>query len=329
MKIAVDAFGGDNAPVEILKGAAQAVAEYGVEIILTGNADIINAAAEKHGISKNGMTVSDCSGIIGMEDEPTVILKAKRNSSMGRALDILAQGHADAAVSAGSTGALLAGGSLIVKRLPGIKRAALAPIIPTASGPAILIDCGANVENKPEYLMQFGIMGSVYMEKIIGIEKPRVGLLNNGTEPTKGTPLHVEAHGLLISTHSINFIGNIEAREVPLGGADVIVADGFSGNILLKSIEGMGAMMLKSVKRIFYKNLFTKLAAKIIQKDFMAFKQQMDYTEYGGAPLMGISKPVIKAHGSSDANAIKNAIRQAISFVEKDVNGYIAEIINE
>lgn len=318
MTIIVDAFGGDNAPLEIIKGCEAAVKEFGAEIILTGKEDEIRSVISENGISDNGMTIINADSVITMEDDHSVVVKAKKDSSMAVGFSLLAEGKGDAFVSAGNTGAVLTGASLIVKRIKGIKRAALAPLIPTEKGPAMLIDCGANVENKPEYLMQFALMGSVYMNKIMGIDKPRVGLANNGTEETKGTQLHIDAHNL-IKNAPVNFIGNIEGRDIPLGAADVVVADGFTGNIILKTIEGMGLLIISNLKEILLKNAFTKLAAFMLKNGIRDFRNKLDYTEYGGAPLMGISKPVIKAHGSSNAKSFKNAIKQAIRFSETGV----------
>ncbi|MBE6904052.1 MAG: phosphate acyltransferase PlsX [Ruminococcaceae bacterium] len=309
MKIIVDAFGGDNAPEEIVKGAAAAAQEYSLEIALVGDADKIKACIKKNNISQP-LEIIHADDVMTMEDEPTSILKAKSGSSMAVGLKALASGRGDAFVSAGNTGALLAGASLLVKRIRGIKRAAIATVLPKKEGCFMLLDCGATVDAKPEYLSQYGLMGSVYMQKVMGVESPKVALLNNGTEECKGTQLHIDAHALL-KEEKVNFIGNIEGREAILGDADVIVADGFSGNIFLKAMEGMGNFISGSLKNVLYSSLKTKLSALIMKKELNSFKAQLDYKEYGGAPLLGIRKPVIKAHGSSDAKAIKSAIRQA------------------
>lgn len=318
MKIIVDAFGGDNAPLEILKGCELAVNELGVEIILTGNEEIINKVMSENGISKHKMEIVNAQSVITMEDDPTAVLRQKKDSSMAIGLSLLSEGKGDAFVTAGSTGAVLSGATLIVKRIKGIKRAALAPLLPTNNGYAMLIDCGANIENKAEYLAQFGVMGSAYMEKIMKVKNPKVGLVNNGTEETKGGELQLEAFKQL-KEMPINFIGNIEGRDIPLGTADVVVADGFTGNVILKTVEGMGIAFSKNLKDVFYKNIKTKIAALLLKNELKEFKKKMDYTETGGAPLMGIAKPVIKAHGSSNAKAFKNAIRQAKLFCENGV----------
>ena len=244
---------------------------------------------------------------------------------MAVAFKLLKEDKADAFVSAGNSGAVLVGATLLVKRIRGIKRAALGAVMPSTIGPYIMLDCGANVECKPEYLDQFAMMGSLYMKSCLGIENPRVVLLNNGTEECKGPELQKQAYQLMKENKSINFIGNIEGREVPLGGSDVVVADGFSGNITLKVSEGWGKLISGSLKEMLTKNLKTKLGALLIMSEINAFRKKLDYKEYGGAPLLGISKPVIKAHGSSDAKAFKNAIRQATTFAK---SGMIREIEN-
>ncbi len=322
MKIIVDAFGGDNAPLEILKGCALAVEEYGVSILLCGREDAIRKCALENGISLSGMEIAPAEEVISMHDSPGEIMKSKSGSSMAEGLRRLASGEGDAFVSAGSTGALVVGSTFLVKRIKGIKRPALAALIPADSGPYMLVDTGANAECRPEMLLQFGIMGSVYMNKVMGLASPRVGLLNIGTEETKGGPLQLESYRLL-SAAPLHFIGNVEAREVPAGACDVLVADGFTGNVLLKLTEGMGLTFMKNLKTIFKKNTITKLSTLPMKDGLSDFKKKMDYTEHGGAPLMGIAKPVIKAHGSSNAKAFKNAIRQAKAFAETGVTGEI------
>lgn len=326
MKIIVDAFGGDNAPLEILKGCALAVQEMGIEILLTGSEKEIRRVAGENGIALDHMTIADAPSVITMEDHPGEIMKSKRDCSMAEGLRRLAAGEGDAFVSAGNTGALVVGASRIVRRIKGIRRPALAPIMPNDKGFFMLIDCGANVECKPENLQQFALMGSVYMERVMGVKTPRVGLANIGTEETKGGALQLEAFALLKQT-PVNFIGNVEAREIPRDGADVVVADGFTGNVILKLYEGVAMTMLKNLKRIFFKNAKTKLAAAMLKADMQAFKKKMDYNEYGGAPLMGTQKPVFKSHGSSDANTFCNAIRNTCRFVEGDVVGEITRAL--
>lgn len=318
MKVILDAYGGDHAPLEIIKGAALAVAEYGVEIVLCGREAELREIAGNNGISLSGISFLQAERSIPVEVDPTEVLKSYADSSMTLGLKLLSDGGADAFVTAGSTGAAVVGASLIVKRIKGIKRAALGTVIPNSNGCYFLMDVGANAECRPEMLHQFGIMGSVYMQKLMGIEKPRVGLVNIGVEENKGLELHIEA-GRLMKEAPIHFIGNVEARELPLGGCDVAVADGFVGNVVLKLTEGMGKLMSSELKKILLRNAATKVAALTLKGGVDAFRARMDYTEYGGAPLMGISKPVIKAHGSSNANAIKNAVRQAKMVCEKKV----------
>ena len=328
MKVVVDAYGGDNAPLEIVKGCANAVKELDVEILLVGKKSELLKIMSDNSIPQTGIEILDAPGVLTMEDEPTSVIKDKKDSSMAMAFYALRDGKADAFVSAGNSGAILVGATMIVKRIRSVKRAALAVIMPTQGGPCMLLDSGANVECKPEYLEQFGLMGSIYMDRILGIKSPRIGLLNNGSESHKGLPLQVEAYKLLSDNQSINFVGNVEGRDIPFGKCDVAVADGFTGNIAIKLFEGLGKMFSNSIKGIFKKNILTKIGALFVIKGINEFKKTMDYTEYGGAPLLGISKPVIKAHGSSNAKAIKNAIRQAIQFsgsgmieaIEKNLN---------
>ena len=317
MRIVVDAHGGDNAPLEIIKGCCMAADEMSdITILLVGRKNELTQLMNDNGLPVNRFEIVDAPDILTMEDDPTSILKEKQYSSMAVAFKLLKEDKADAFVSAGNSGAVLVGATLLVKRIRGIKRAALGAVMPSIDGPYILLDCGANVECKPEYLNQFATMGSIYMKSCLNIENPRVGLLNNGSEECKGTDLQQEAHKLLKENANINFIGNLEGREMPLGGAEVIVADGFSGNIALKLSEGWGKMFSTTLKEMLTKNLKTKIGALLLMDQINAFRKKMDYKEYGGAPLLGISKPVIKAHGSSDAKAFKNAIRQADTFAK-------------
>ena len=327
MRIVVDAFGGDNAPLEIIKGAAQASTEFKAEITLTGEKQTIEKIIADNNFKFFGeLVIVDTDDVISMHDDPTTILKAHSNSSMALAFKELCEGRAEAFVSAGSTGAIVVGGTLIVKRIKGIKRPALGGLIPSPDGHYMLMDMGANAECRPEMLAQFGIMASVYLEKVEGIENPKIGLLNIGVEDTKGDELRVEAYKLLKQA-PINFVGNIESREMPKGVCDAVIADGYTGNIALKLIEGTAITFFKMVKGALYKNLKNKIAALVLKKDLYALKSMMDSSEVGGAPLLGVSKPVIKAHGSSDTKAIKNAIRQAIIFTEKNVIATISENI--
>lgn len=327
MRIVVDAFGGDNAPLEIVKGASDASTQFKTEITLTGNKQEIEKIISDNNLKFFGeLIIVDTDDVISMHDDPTTILKAHSNSSMALAFKELSESRADAFVSAGSTGAIVVGGTLIVKRIKGIKRPALGGLIPSPDGHYMLMDMGANAECRPEMLAQFGVMASVYLEKVEGINNPKIGLLNIGVEDTKGDELRVEAYKLLKQA-PINFIGNVESREMPKGVCDAVIADGYTGNIALKLIEGTSITLFKMIKGVLYKNLLNKIAALILKKDLYALKSMMDSSEVGGAPLLGVSKPVIKAHGSSDAKAIKNAIHQAIIFTEKDVIATISENI--
>ena len=323
MKVVVDAFGGDNAPLEIIKGAALAQKEYGADIILTGDEQIINKCIKENNIEFSSLEIVHTVDVISMHDEPTSLLKAHKESSMAVAFRILSEGGADAFVSAGSTGAVVVGGTLIVKRIKGVKRPALGTMLPSSDKKFFLMDMGANAECRPEMLQQFGVMASVYLENVENRPNPTIGLLNIGTEDTKGGELQQEAYKIL-SEAPINFVGNVESREMPKGVVDGIVTDGFTGNIALKLIEGTASAMFKMLKGAFYKNLINKLAAGILKKDLYKIKAKMDASEVGGAPLLGVQKPVIKAHGSSDARAMKNAIHQAMIFAEKDVIGTIS-----
>lgn len=326
MKIIVDGFGGDNAPLAVLEGCAAAVKEYGVELIVTGDESIIKKTAAKHQISLDKIEIVHASDVISMHDDPVSLLKAKSESSMAVAFKLLKEGKGDAFVSGGSTGAIVVGANFIVKRLKGIKRAGLATVIPTINGCYLLMDAGANLDCKPETLQYFGIMGSIYMNKVLGVKNPRVGLINVGTEDTKGGELQKEAYALLQNS-PINFTGNVEARAIPAGEVDVAVADGFTGNIVLKLTEGLGSMFSRKIKGMF--TGAGKIAALMLMGKLKDFKKSMDYTEYGGAPLLGTALPVIKAHGSSNGYAFKNAIRQARDFVQGGVNDAIKDAIAE
>lgn len=322
MRIIVDAYGGDNAPDVVLQGCRMAADRWKCEIILTGDEQKLRQRAAELSVSLEGIGIADAPDVIPVEAEPTAILKQYQQSSMARGLQMLANGEGEAFVSAGSTGALVVGGTLIVKRLKGVKRPAIGTVIPCRGGCFLLLDSGANHDCRPEMLRQFGLMGSVYMKRIIGVPNPRVGLVNIGTEETKGTELQVQAYQLMKEA-GYNFIGNVEAREVPLGGCDVVVCDGFTGNILLKTMEGLATLFMGELKAIFMKSLPNKLAAAAVKKDIKGLKKQFDSAEYGGALLLGSRSPVIKAHGSSDAKAFYNAIRQAISCCENNIIGEI------
>ena len=328
MKIIIDAMGGDNAPLEIVKGALQGQKRFGVDIVLTGDTTAILKALEACGEKTlpQGVEIAHADEVVEMCDDPATVFRRKKNSSMALGLNMVREGKGDAFISAGSTGALLTGATLLVKRVRGIRRAAMAPTIPTTTGKAVLIDCGANAECTPEYLVQFAYLGSFYASRVLGIEKPRVGLLNIGAEDSKGTDLQRETLTWLRQAGEaghLNFIGNIEAKEAIKGGCDVIVADGFSGNVMLKTMEGVGSMAGSAIKGIFKKNLLTKLAALAVMPGLNDFRAMMDPNKVGGTAFIGISKPVIKAHGSSNAEAIENAVGQAVQFAQ---SGIIADI---
>ena len=326
MKIIVDAMGGDNAPGEIVKGALAAHGKNGIEIVLVGREEDIRAAAAAAGGMKEGVQVVNAREVIEICDDPATAFKHKKDSSITVGLTMLKNGEGDAFVSAGSTGALLSAATLLVKRVKGIRRAALAPVIPTAGGQAVLIDCGANAECTVEYLLQFAYLGSFYASRVLGIEKPRVGLLNIGAEPSKGDTLRQEAWKALTAVGEagrFNFIGNIEAKDAVKGGCDVIVSDGFSGNVMLKTIEGVASFLGKEIKKMFLQSLKTKVAALLVKDGLKSFKEQMDPDKIGGTAFLGISRPVIMAHGSSGAAALENAVYQAASVA---ASGVIADI---
>lgn len=328
MRIIVDGFGGDNAPLEVLKGAVRANKELKVDITVVGDEEKLKKCAADNGIDISALSIHHAPDVIEVSCEPNKILKEYKNSSMAAGLQLLKDGEGDGFVSGGSTGALAVGATFIVKRLKGIKRCALAMVIPTKDAPCMLLDIGANSECRPEMLTQFAVMGSAYMNKLMEVEKPRVALVNIGAEPTKGRDLEVAAYEQL-SLAPVNFIGNIEARDIPLGGADVAVCDGFSGNLVLKTIEGMGKFFSHSLKGMLKGGLGSKIGAIFLLKKLNAFKKKMDYTEYGGAPLLGAAKPVIKAHGSSNANAFFNAIRQAKIYLDTNVTKEISDALEE
>lgn len=328
MKIIIDAMGGDNAPLEIVKGALTAAEELGVEIILVGKGEEILKCLEELGKTElpPRVEIKNATEVVLMEDDPATATRVKSDSSMTVGLKMLKEGLADAFISAGSTGALLSGATLIVKRIKGVRRASLGVQMPSSGKGFLLIDSGANVECTPEYLMQFAYMGHFYSKELLGVKNPRVGLLNIGAEETKGTELHKSTWALLKEAGDegrINFVGNVEARGAFLDDCDVLVADGFSGNVLLKGAEGIGKMAMGELKGMFMKNALSKLAALIIKNDLKAFKKKFDASEVGGTMLLGIQKPVIKAHGSSKAKDIVSAVKQAIKAVDADVCGSI------
>ena len=328
MKIIVDAMGGDNAPAAVVQGALDAHKKHGVDILLVGRAAEVLRAVEACGEKTlpAGVELKDASEVVEIADDPATAFKMKKDSSLTVGLNLLKAGEGDAFVSAGSTGALLSGATLLVKRIRGIRRAALGPVIPVLGGKAILCDCGANAECTPEYLMQFAYLGNYYAKRVLGVEKPRVALLNIGAEEEKGDALRHETYALLQTASEagrLYFTGNIEASDVMMGGADVVVADGFTGNVMLKSLEGTGKFLLKELKKMFLSSTKTKLAAAMVKSDMADMKKLLDPSEIGGTPFLGISRPVIKAHGSSDARAICNAVLRAKEYAE---SGFIADI---
>lgn len=327
MKILLDAMGGDYAPEQMVKGALLAAESEQAELILVGREAEIREALRACGREElpENISVVNADDVVDMHADPAHVVQQHRESSMVVGLKMLAQGEGDAFISAGNTGALLTAATLIVKRIRGIRRAAFAPVMPLGSG-SILVDAGANAECTPEFLLQFGCMGSIYAKKVLKKPEPTVALLNNGAEESKGDALHKQAHALLRRASDkglIYFVGNIEARDVPESAADVIVADGFSGNVLLKSIEGTALYMGHRMKKIFKKNPLTMLGALLCKSGINDLQRSMDYREVGGSLLLGISRPVIKAHGSSDAVAVRSAVRQAIGAVS---SGFCDEI---
>lgn len=332
MRIIIDAMGGDHAPEQIVVGALQSAKEFDIELALVGRSQDILDVMKAHGLDSlpKNVEIIHADDVVDMHADPADVVKQHKDSSLVQGLRLLADGAGDAFISAGNTGALLSAATLIVKRIRGIRRAAFAPILPVGRG-AILVDAGANAECTPEFLLQFACMGSYYAKNVLDKQKPRVGLLNIGVEDCKGDALRKETYGLLKKADGdglICFVGNVEAREVSNDAADVVVSDGFSGNILLKSMEGTALYMAGLMKQMFYKNLFSKLGALLCKKGEYV-RKAMDYREVGGSVLLGISKPVIKAHGSSDARAIHGAIRQAIAAVQADFCGDIKENVSK
>ena len=331
MKIIVDAFGGDNAPQEILLGCAQARADLGVDILLTGDKARLEACAKELGLSQDlaKMEILPCGEILTMEDEPTSVIREKTDSSMAVGLRALAQGRGDAFASAGNSGALVVGATTIVKRVRGVKRVAFAPVMPGSNGFFMLIDGGANVDCRPEMLLQFGLMGSAYMKSVMGIENPRVALANVGAEEHKGDQLRQEALALLRACTDIHFTGNLEARDIPYNGADVIVSDGFTGNMILKLYEGVAMALMDKIKGVFMGSLKGKLAAAMVYNDLKKMKKELDYNEYGGAPIMGCAKPVFKIHGSAKASTVKSALALSRDYTQSGIIEQIGQAVSK
>ena len=331
MKIIVDAMGGDNAPESAVWGGALAAKEYGEQVLLVGDPDKVAAILKDKGMEHTpGVTIMPASDLVDMHDDPATVLRRKPDSSMAVAFKLLKSGEGDALVSAGNTGALLTGATLYGGRIKGIRRGALAPVMPCKSGQVMLCDAGANTECTAEMLLQFACLGSLYAEKINGVAKPRVGLVNNGTEDTKGDPLRKEAYALLKKAGDegrLNFVGNVEGSMVPLGACDIAVCDGYSGNVMLKTIEGVAKFMAGAIKDVFMRNTATKLSYLACKKGMDEFRDLFNQDKIGGAPFLGIAKPVIKAHGSSNEIAVMNAVRQAIAYTKSGMIQAVSENI--
>lgn len=329
VKVAVDAMGGDNAPGEIVKGAVEAVqAEKKIKVFLVGKEEQVKAELAKYTYPQEQVEVVNATEVIAMAEPPVAAIRGKKDSSIVKGLYMVREGKCDAFVSAGSTGAVLAGGQVIVGRSKGVERPPLAPLIPTEKGASLLIDCGANVDAKPSQLVQFAKMGSIYMENVMGIKKPRVGIVNIGAEEEKGNALVKETFPMLKECSDINFIGSIEARDIPAGAADVVVCEAFVGNVVLKLYEGVGATLISKVKSGMMVNLRSKIGALLVKPALKQTLKAFDLEQYGGAPLLGLKGLVVKTHGSSKAVEIKNTILQCLTFKEQDINGKIRKVIS-
>ena len=329
VKVAVDAMGGDNAPAEIDKGAVEAIqAEKKIKVFLVGKEEQVKAELAKYTYPQEQVEVVNATEVIAMAEPPVAAIRSKKDSSIVKGLYMVREGKCDAFVSAGSTGAVLAGGQVIVGRSKGVERPPLAPLIPTEKGASLLIDCGANVDARPSQLVQFAKMGSIYMENVMGIKKPRVGIVNIGAEEEKGNALVKETFPLLKECSDINFIGSIEARDIPAGAADVVVCEAFVGNVVLKLYEGVGATLISKVKSGMMVNLRSKIGALLVKPALKQTLKAFDLEQYGGAPLLGLKGLVVKTHGSSKAVEIKNTILQCLTFKEQDINGKIQKVIS-
>ncbi|WP_298837461.1 phosphate acyltransferase PlsX [Clostridium sp.] len=318
MVVVVDGMGGDFSPNVVVEGCIAAIKEYDINILITGREDLISEELKKHTYDTNKIKVINATEVINTNEHPVMALKRKKDSSLVKALNLVKNGEADAVISAGSTGAFLAGCTLIVGRIKGIDRPALAPIIPGKTMPFMIIDCGANAECKPNYLLQFGLMGKIYFENILNVVNPSVGLVNIGSEEEKGNELS-KATFKLLKESNLNFVGNVEAREIPTGDVNIIVCDGFTGNVILKLYEGTVATIFDLLKTSIMSSFRTKIGGLLLKPVFKKFKKDFDYKEYGGAAFLGVNGICIKAHGSSDAKAFKNAIKQATIFYENKV----------
>ena len=328
VNVAVDAMGGDNAPVEIVKGAIEAVKESkSVKVFLVGQEDVIKAELAKYTYDEDQIEVVHASEVIETGEPPVMAIRKKKDSSIVKAMYMVKDGTCDAFVSAGSTGAVLVGGQVIVGRIKGVERPPLAPLMPTAKGPVLLIDCGANVDARASHLVQFAKMGSIYMEYVMGVKNPRIGLVNIGAEEEKGNALVKETYPLLKECEDINFVGNVEARDIPAGAVDVAVCEAFVGNVILKTYEGVGATLIKQVKAGMMTSLRSKIGALLVKPALKKTLKKFDVKEYGGAPMLGLKGLVVKTHGSSESVEIKNSILQCIAFKEQEISEKIKEKI--
>lgn len=328
VNVAVDAMGGDNAPAEIVKGAVEAInADKRVKVFLVGRQDAVNEQLKQYTYDPAQLEVVHAEEVIETAEPPVMAIRKKKDSSIVRCMTLVKEGHCDALVSAGSTGAVLVGGQVIVGRIKGVERAPLAPLIPTEKGVSLLIDCGANVDARPSHLVQFAKMGSVYMEHVMGVPNPKVGIVNIGAEEEKGNALVKEAFPLLKNCPEINFVGSVEARDIPAGAVDVVVCEAFVGNVILKMYEGVGASLIKKVKAGMMTNLRSKIGALLVKPALKATLKGFSTDEYGGAPLLGLKGLVVKTHGSSKAIEVKNSVLQCITFKEQKINEKIQEQI--